>query len=179
MTDPTRWQPNLSWITAAIAVGGHVDRERAADLARDLGIGAVVDLRSERCDDAAHLRAHGIDFLHLPTEDHGALSEETISRGLVFASDALACGRKILIHCEHGIGRSATLALCLLVEQGLEPMQALRLAKDKRALISPSPAQYECWAAWLRRFRERQGRTWDVPDFDRFKAVAYRHLVSP
>ena len=58
-------------------------------------------------------------------------------------------------------------------------MQALRLAKDKRALISPSPAQYECWAGWLREVRDRRGWTWDVPDFDRFKAVAYRHLARP
>ena len=46
-------------------------------------------------------------------------------------------------------------------------------AKDLRERVSPSPAQYEAWIAWMRR-RTPQAR---VPDFDAFKAIAYRHLA--
>jgi protein-tyrosine phosphatase len=77
-----------------------------------------------------------------------------------------------LIHCEHGIGRSATVALCVMVDRGWKPLEALARAKTARALVSPSPAQYEAWSTWMRRRRPEA----EVPHFDAFKAIAYRHL---
>jgi predicted protein tyrosine phosphatase len=178
MADASPWQPNLSWITDNLAVGGSFPPQRGEDLARRHGVRAIVDLRGESKDDEAQLARHGMAFLHLPTEDHCAPCAVSIRRGVEFVTDALARDLKVLIHCEHGIGRSATLALCALAEQGWEPMAALALAKDRRALISPSPAQYECWAAWLSDVRARRGFAWDVPSFDEFKAIAYRHLPA-
>jgi hypothetical protein len=29
---------------------------------------------------------------------------------------------------------------------------------------------------WLARWKARQGATWDIPSFDAFKMIAYRHL---
>ena len=162
---------NLSWITPALAVGGSFPMRCAEQLARTFGIAAVVDLRAEACDDETVLRRHGLTLLHLPTEDHCAVSAPMLDDGVAFVTDSLARGDRVLFHCEHGIGRSALLALCVLVAQGLEPMQALELAKDRRDRVSPSPAQYEAWAAWLRR------RGLEPPDFDAFAAVAYRHLA--
>jgi len=164
------WTPNLDWITPALAVGGSFPTERAEHLARELGIGAVVDLRAEACDDEAVLRRHGLVFLHLPTLDHHAVSPAMLTDGVAFSRAQLAAGRKLLIHCEHGIGRSAVLALCVLVDGGLAPLEALELAKSRRALVSPSPAQYEAWRAWLAR------RELEPPGFDAFAAIAYRHL---
>ena len=168
--------PNLTWITDELAVGGRFPGERTEDLARDLLISAVVDLRREDRDDEALLARHGIAFLHLPTDDHGALAPAAIEDGIAFARPFLHRGRRVLVHCEHGIGRSATLALCILVERGQAPLDALALAKDRRALISPSPAQYECWAAWLTGRLEARRLGWTVPSFDAFRRIAYRHL---
>ena len=162
---------NLSWITPELAVGGSFPAEGAEELARVLGVTAVVDLRAEACDDEAVLRRHGLTLLHLPTEDHCAVSEAMLAEGVAFVSDRLDAGERVLIHCEHGIGRSALLALCVLVARGRSPMEALELAKDRRDLVSPSPAQYEAWARWLR----ARGR--EPPPFHAFAAVAYRHLA--
>jgi hypothetical protein len=52
----------------------------------------------------------------------------------------------------------------------MQPLAALALAKDRRGAVSPSPAQFEAWAAWLR----HTGHA--VPHFDDFAAIAYRHL---
>lgn len=169
---------NLSWITAQLAIGGRLSNEELAALA-SAGVGAVVDLRSEAVDEAAILRARGVDFLHLPTDDHAAVSPAMLDSGLGFATGQIERGRRVLVHCEHGIGRSATLVLCILVARGFEPMQALRLAKDRRERVSPSPAQYECWRAWLEARRSAHRLPWDVPAFDAFAAVAYRHLARP
>lgn len=170
------WQPNLSWITDDLAVGGRFPVERAAHLAEALGIGAAIDLRDEDRDDDAHLGRHGIAFLHLPTPDHGALTPAAIKAGIAFARRAAADGRRLLVHCEHGIGRSATLALCVMVDRGHDPLAALSLAKDRRAVVSPSPAQYAAWSAWLRDPAGAALPEHAIPDFDAFKAVAYRHL---
>jgi protein-tyrosine phosphatase len=144
--------------------------ERTEHLAGELEIGAVVDLRYEACDDAAVLREHGVVFLHLPTLDHHAVSQAMLDEGVAFAAEQFETGRRLLIHCEHGIGRSALLALCVLADRGMEPLEALKLAKSRRERVSPSPAQYEAWRAWL----ERRGL--EAPTFEAFAEIAYRHL---
>jgi len=167
---------NISWITNNLAIGGSFPIEAAQALARELRVAAVVDLRLEACDDAMGLRRHGIDFLHLPTEDHCAASPDMLAHGVAFADRHLAIGNRVLIHCEHGIGRSATLALCLLVSQGRAPLDALMLVKTKRVQVSPSPAQCEGWFAWLEAFKREHGTNWEVPSFVAFAAIAYSHL---
>lgn len=173
---PDDWQPNLSWITDHLAVGGSFPGERASHLAEALGIRAVVDLRSEERDDETLLTRHGITFLHLPTDDHHAVTAARLDEGVGFAVRHLARGERVLVHCEHGIGRSATLALCILVARGLTPMDALALAKDRRSLVSPSPAQHGCWSAWLASYRGTRPPGWEIPAFDAFASIAYRHL---
>jgi predicted protein tyrosine phosphatase len=164
------WTPNLDWITPDLAVGGSFPTERAELLARAHGIGAVIDLRAESCDDEAVLACHGVLFLHLPTEDLQAVSRAMLDDGVRFAAQQQAAGRRLLIHCEHGIGRSALLALCVLADRGLPPLEALERAKSRRALVSPSPSQFEAWRAWL------DARGIEPPGFGDFAAVAYRHL---
>jgi protein-tyrosine phosphatase len=170
--DAQGWVPNFHWLTDALAVGGSFPSERAGELARVHGIGAVVDLRREQRDDEAQLRAHGIDFLHLPTPDLEPASAAMLDKGVRFAGDQFARGRKLLIHCQHGIGRSALLALCVLVDQGWEPLEALKHAKDRREHISPSESQFRGWAEWLR----SRGKT--PPDYHSFGCIAYRHLAK-
>jgi len=166
--------PDLHWLTEDLAIGGSFPRGSAELLARQTGVGAVIDCRAEASDNPEELAACGVRFLHLPTEDHAALDPHHLEAGVRFARAAQADGLKLLIHCEHGIGRSATVGLCVLVDRRTAPLEALRLAKDVRALVSPSPAQYEAWVEWMRRWPIEA----DIPDFDAFKAVAYRHLVE-
>jgi protein-tyrosine phosphatase len=170
------WRPNLDWLMPDLAVGGRFSCDEAERLARVMRIRAIVDLRAEACDDEAVLRRHGIAFRHLPTDDHCAIGPTMLRAGVAFVNRHLDDGNRVLVHCEHGIGRSATLALCVLVSRGMAPLDALELAKTRRAAISPSPAQYEAWAAWLRGHKNGSETGWDVPPFDAFKAIAYRHL---
>ncbi|HYG25809.1 MAG TPA: dual specificity protein phosphatase family protein [Caulobacteraceae bacterium] len=173
-----RWTPNFHWITDQLAVGGSFPRGVEHLLADKHRIGAVVDLREEACDDAGALEAAGIDFLHLPTVDLKPSTVAMLDDGVEFVRAKLAEGRRVLIHCEHGIGRSAILSLCVLAAGGWDPMHALGRAKDRRALVSPSPEQYEGWVAWLTRWKARRGADWDLPPYEDFCAVAYRHLAS-
>jgi protein-tyrosine phosphatase len=164
--------PGFHWLTDQMAVGGCFAAQDASRLTEVHGIRAVVDLRAEACDNEALLGAAGIDLLHLPTADLEPATHEHLETGVAFVRDAVARGRKVLIHCEHGIGRSPLLALCVLVDQGWQPLDALRHAKNRREAISPSRAQYEGWAAWLR------ARGLAAPDYHSFGCIAYRHLVQ-
>jgi protein-tyrosine phosphatase len=172
------WQPNLTWVTDRLAVGGSFPAEHAETLAKLYCVRAVVDLRTEACDDETVLRQHEVTFLHLPTADHGAVSASMLRDGVAFVNRHLDRDERVLVHCEHGIGRSATLVLCVLVSRGMEPLEALDLTKSRRSLVSPSPAQYEAWTGWLRDWMQSRDVSWSVPDFDAFKAIAYRHLQA-
>jgi protein-tyrosine phosphatase len=167
-----RWEPDLHWLTPHVAVGGCFPMERAEDLARDHRIRAVVDLRAEERDEEGALREAGIALLHLPTPDLAPASHAHLETGVAFVREHVERGEKVLIHCQHGIGRSALLALCVLVDQGREPLDALSHAKDVRSVISPSRSQYDGWAEWLR------SRGISAPDYHSFGCVAYRHLAN-
>ena len=166
MTGAGQVRRNWTWITSHLLIGGEVWPDEWPELASG-GVRAAVDLRSEAVDDAGALRALGVEHLHLPTPDHHAPSQEALDEGVAFAR---ATEGALLIHCREGVGRSATLALCVLMDGGDPPPEALRRAKAARWQVSPSPAQYEAWALWAR----RRGLT--PPDFAAFAAVAYRHL---
>jgi len=173
------WQPNFDWITDRLAVGGSFPSEQTERLTREHRVRAIVDLRNEDVDDERLLGRHGIALLHLPTQDMCGVDHAHLERGVAFASAHLDRGERVLVHCEHGIGRSAVLGLCVLVHRGQAPLDALSLMKDRRARVSPSPEQFACWADWLERRRHASAADWQVPEFDEFKAIAYRHLLPP
>lgn len=161
---------DFHWVMDGLAVGGCFPVESAPALAREHAIRAVVDMREEACDDAEALGRAELRFLHLPTPDLHPVSPEMLGRGVAFAAEHLDRAERVLIHCQHGIGRSAMLALCVMVDRGMEPLPALAQAKQRRMHVSPSPIQFEGWAAWL---RERGHRP---PPFEQFAAIAYSHL---
>ena len=165
------WRPDIAWLTNHVAVGGRFPADRIAELAERHEIRGIVDLRVEECDDETALANAGIAFLHLPTPDMHPPDVESLQAGVAFARSIIMRGEKVLIHCQHGIGRSALLALCVLVDQGFAPLDALSHAKDRREKISPSPSQFKGWSEWLR------ARGHEAPDAHAFGCIAYRHLT--
>ena len=167
---------NFDWVDERLAVGGRFPMEAAEQLARREGIGAIVDLRVESRDDEVALREHGLEFLHLPTEDCCAIATRMIDDGVEWVRARVDGGTRVLIHCEHGIGRSALLALCTLVARGTEPLDAMNRVKVARPVVSPAPEQLEAFRTWVGRYRQRTGARIEVPSFDALAWVAYAHL---
>jgi predicted protein tyrosine phosphatase len=170
---------NLDWVAPLLAVGGRFPIEAAEHLASRLGIRYVVDLRVEECDDEHVLREHGITLLHLPTEDMRAVRRDMLRDGVHWVSKHLERGHKVYIHCEHGVGRSATLALCVLVARGDSPLEALARAKKARWQVSPSPEQLEAFLDWAEEWRVQQGLSWSLPTLNALVEIAYSHLRWP
>jgi protein-tyrosine phosphatase len=170
---------DLDWVTPLLALGGHYPTSAAEQLARELGVRYVVDLRVEACDDEGVLHRHGIELLYLPTEDGCAVSPAMLDEGVAWVADKLARRQRVYVHCQHGIGRSALLVLCVLVAEGEDPLVALQLAKGARRQVSPSPEQLEAFRAWLAGRRRRAGAPRSVPTFDELAWIAYSHLREP
>ncbi len=131
---------DLSWVTSGLAVGGRPRLEDIPLLARK-GITRVVDTRAEYKDDEAALNQHGIQLLYLPAPDTYPLSLDQLMEGADWVLRQIQEGQKVLIHCEHGVGRSVLLTCATLVRDGYTPEQAIRLVQSRRWQASPNHRQ--------------------------------------
>jgi protein tyrosine phosphatase (PTP) superfamily phosphohydrolase (DUF442 family) len=131
---------NMSWITPELAVGGRILPEDIHRLA-SAGITRVVDTRSEHKDDEEALAEAGIALLYLPTPDTYPLWVEDLERGARWVNEQTAQGQKVLIHCEHGVGRSVLLTAAALVAKGMSADQAMALIMRKRWQAAPNHRQ--------------------------------------
>lgn len=133
-------QLNMSWINGHLAVGGRV-RPQDIKVLKRLGVTHVVDTRSEYCDDKEALQQEGIELLHLPTPDTYPLSVAQLNEGAAWAHERMQQGGRVLIHCEHGVGRSVLLACSTLVYGGMHARDALHLVQQKRWQAAPNQRQ--------------------------------------
>jgi protein tyrosine phosphatase (PTP) superfamily phosphohydrolase (DUF442 family) len=131
---------NMSWITPQLAVGGRVRPEDVGRLARS-GVTRVVDTRSEYKDDEAALGAEGIELLYLPTPDTEPLSLDDLRRGALWINEQIADDQRVLIHCEHGVGRSVLLTAAALVASGMSAHAAVTLVQRRRWQAAPNHRQ--------------------------------------
>ena len=131
---------NMSWITSELAVGGRVLPQDIHRLAAS-GVTRVVDTRSEYQDDAESMAREGIELLYLPAPDTYPLTVDQLRKGASWVSQQIKSGQRVLIHCEHGVGRSVLLAASSLVAMGMSPHQALQLIQSKRWQAAPNHRQ--------------------------------------
>lgn len=170
--------PDINWVHPQLAISGRHGALAVAWLAEQAGVSRVIDLRSEECDDAELLAAHGIELLSLPTPDTYAVSAEMLWRGVRWACELIEDGGRVLVHCEHGIGRSALLVCCILISLGHAPLEALRLAKQVRRKVSPSPVQLEALIAWSLEWHACQSTICPPTTWKELAGIAYEQVYE-
>ena len=131
---------NMSWITTHLAVGGRIRPEDIKALAK-AGVTHVVDTRSEHVDDVQALAKEHIELLHLPTPDTRPFTIEQMLQGSRWVQERIKQGGRVLLHCEHGVGRSALLACAVLVYDGMNAQDALQLVQHRRWQAAPNHRQ--------------------------------------
>ena len=131
---------NMSWVTPQLAVGGRIHPGDIARLAAK-GVTRVVDTRSEHQDDAEALAKASIELLYLPTRDTFPLTVAQLREGADWINQQIADGQHVLIHCEHGVGRSVLLTAAALVAQGMGAHHALDLIQRHRWQAAPNHRQ--------------------------------------
>src|SRR5262249_24518330 len=141
-----------------LAVGGRIRIEDIKALGQ-IGIKHVVDTRDEYCDDREALARENIELLHLPTPDTHPLTIEQLMQGAVWVNERLNKGERVLIHCEHGVGRSVLLTCAVLVARGIHASAALDLIKRQRWQAAPNHQQIvrlrEFEAVYVSRLQQR------------------------
>lgn len=133
---------NMSWVTDNLAVGGRVKPQDIRALAR-AGVNSVVDTRLEYHDDPQAMAKEHIALLHLPAPDTYPLTVQQLMEGASWVSQRMQQGARVLIHCEHGVGRSVLLTCATLVYNGMPATEALQLVQLKRWQASPNHRQIE------------------------------------
>ena len=131
---------NMSWITPNLAVGGRIRPEDVAAVAR-AGITHVIDTRAEHKDDEQALAKEHIQFYYLPVRDTYPLTVEQMMEGAQWANEVIEQGGHVLIHCEHGVGRSVQLACAVLIYSGMHAQDAVQLVQQKRWQAAPNHRQ--------------------------------------
>ncbi|HAR42826.1 MAG TPA: protein phosphatase [Bdellovibrionales bacterium] len=169
---------NWNWIGPLLAIGGRIPEELNCrwELLGE-GISRVIDLRDLRAETQPEWLP-GVELLHLPTPDHQPISQSMIWQGVQWTRKAWEANLRVLIHCEHGIGRCALLAACVLVSEGASPTEAIRELKQVRSCIAPSPVQLHALLAWAASWNQSQGKPPSTDTWAALSRIAYLGITS-
>lgn len=132
-----------TWVTDQLAVGAAPMSHAQLDSLRDAGIGAILNLCGEFCDLHDIECAAGFEVYHLPLADEEAPELAELEKALAWLDEAIYLGKKVLIHCRHGIGRTGTILNAYLLRRGL----GHRLAWLKLRNLRSKPANFDQWWA--------------------------------
>ncbi len=143
------------------SVSGHWSRDLGLDLdrIRAWGAVAVVTLMEEHelarykvGGLGAAVRQRGMAWYHLPIVDV-SVPEASFEMGWGVAGpdlrSVLAAGRRVLLHCRGGLGRTGTIAARLLIELGVSAGEAIAVVRKAR----PGAIETEEQERYVRRVR--------------------------
>lgn len=131
----------LTWVTDNLAVGPAPMSHAALDSLREQGVGAILNLCGEFTDLHDIEAQNGFEVYHLPIADEEAPDLATLEKALAWLDEAVYLGKKVLIHCRHGIGRTGTVLNAYLLRRGLGHLLAWRKLRKLRS----KPANFEQW----------------------------------
>ncbi len=131
----------ITWITDHIAVGSAPMSYDDLDAIRAQGVDAIVNLCGEFCDLYEIEEKTGFEVYYLPIPDESAPDMEDMEKALAWLDEAVYLGKKILVHCRFGIGRTGTFVTAYLIRKGLGLKLAARKLKKSRA----NPSAYSQW----------------------------------
>ena len=140
--DITEWHRRLCAVTEQIIISGDLSEEPAQALRqldgwKRAGISHVLDTRIEWSDEEV-VAQHAPDIVYgwVGADDAGLpQTDEWFDAGLAFATDALEDPDSVLlVHCHMGINRGPTMAFRILLEQGVDPIDALETIRSARPI---------------------------------------------
>jgi len=142
----------LTWITPDLAVGHAPMSYTELESIASQGIDAIVNLCAEFCDLHEIEGQKGFEVYYLPIWDESAPDMEEIEKALAWLDEAIYLGKKVLVHCRHGIGRTGTFVTSYLLRKGL----GLKLAKKKMERCRANATSFSQWRL-LKKYGKKSG----------------------
>lgn len=141
--DPTFWWRTVCWVTPNIAVSGDLPWSRSEALTQlryweSEGITDVLDMRGES-DDTDFIQQNSPLVSHwFGVDDNGTPRSDSWFNALTKkAREILADpNRKILVHCHMGCNRGPSAAFAVMIDQGHDHLDALRMIRQSRPIAS-------------------------------------------
>ncbi len=140
MSATTHGHP-VTWVTDHLAVGPAPMSFAALDDLRGQGVRAILNLCAEFTDLHSIEAKHGFEVYHLPIEDEEAPDLAELDKALDWLDEAIYLGKKVFIHCRHGIGRTGTVLNAYILRRGLGHQRAWLRLRPLRA----QPANFCQW----------------------------------
>ena len=142
----------LTWVTSSLAIGYAPMSYAELESIKSQDIDAIVNLCAEFSDLHEIEEAKGFEVYYLPIWDETAPDMEEMEKGLAWLDEAIYLGKKVLVHCRHGIGRTGTFVTSYLLRKGL----GLKLASRKLDDTKATPASYSQWKL-LKKYSKKSG----------------------
>jgi len=148
---PERVLPyNFSWLNRTVAASSHPGYacgllDRTLEALKKKGIGCIVSLAPI---DRERVKGAGLTSIELDTPDMGVPPMSKLARAIDEALKELGKGKKLLVHCGAGYGRTGMFLACLLVSQGLSAEDAIELVRSKRPGSIETKEQEELVYRW-------------------------------
>ena len=131
----------FQWITEQLAVGPAPLSYEDLDDIREAGINGIVNLGDEIAELSTIERQGGFEVYFLPIVDGSVPETPELEQALEWIDEALYLGKKILVHCRYGIGRTGTFVTTYLIRRGF----GLKLAQKTLRGICSVPTSFAQW----------------------------------
>jgi len=129
----------LTWVTPQLAVGHAPMSYAELDSIRNQGIKAIMNLCMEIAELARFEQEQGFEVYFLPIRDEGFPELEELEKALDWLDESIYLGKKVLIHCRHGIGRTGTVVFSYLLRKGLDSKSAGKKMRGIRSRPTEQP----------------------------------------
>jgi len=145
----------LTWVTPELSVGHAPLSYADLDAIREEGVAAIVNLCGEYCDLHEIEQDSGFEVYYLPIQDECAPDIKEMENAIDWVDQRILQGKKVLVHCRFGVGRTGTFVTAYLLQKGLDMKAASKLLKKTRANPTNS-CQWKLLRSYQKKIKDAQ-----------------------